>query len=103
MPPAARMQDNVTTGHGCDVTTTILEGSPNVIIEGLGAAYQGAMLTPHTITNPAPSPAPPCIPHTAKVNVGSSTVKVNGKSLARIGDSADAGSIISGAKKVIAK
>jgi uncharacterized Zn-binding protein involved in type VI secretion len=103
MPPASRMQDSVNTGHGCSTITTILEGSSNVIIEGLGAAYQGAALTPHTITNPAPLPAPPCIPHTAKVNVGSSTVKVNGKPLARIGDSADAGSIISGAKKVIAK
>lgn len=104
MPAAARKGDKVNTAHGCDTITTIIEGSLNVFIEGSAAAYQGALLAPHTITNPAPPPAPTCIPHLAqKVNIGSTTVKVNNKPLARIGDSADLGTITSGAKNVLVK
>jgi uncharacterized Zn-binding protein involved in type VI secretion len=103
MPAVARRGDTVNTGHGCDTTTTIIEGSSDVIIQGSGAAYQGAALAPHTITNPASPPIPPCIGHPGqKVNVGSSTVRVNGKPLARVGDSADLGSIAAGATTVLA-
>lgn len=96
MPAAARQGDTVNTGHGCDATTTIQgPGSPNVFIGGKPAARINDLLAPHQITNPAPSPpAPPCIPHPAqKVNVGSATVLINGRGAARVGDSADLGSI----------
>lgn len=101
MPGIARQGDNVITGHGCDTTTTIQQGSPNVRINGRGAAYAGAALASHTITNPAPAPAPPCIPHSAQVNAGYGRVLVNGKPIARYGDSADAGTISSSSGDVL--
>lgn len=106
MPGVARVGDTVNTGHGCDTTTTILAtgSSPDVYVNGMRAALQGTQLASHNITNPAPVPPnPPCIPHTGqKVNVGSSNVFVNGKQLARVGDSADLGSISKGSENVFA-
>ena len=101
MPGIARQNDTVTTGHGCDTTTTIQQASPDVRINGRGAAYAGAALTSHTITNPAPPPAPPCIVHSAQVNAGYGRVLVNGRPIARVGDSADLGQISSGSGDVL--
>ena len=101
MRGVARQNDTVATGHGCDTTTTIQEGSPNVRINGRGAAYANAALAAHTITNPAPPPAPPCIGHTAKVNAGYGSVLVNGRPIARVGDSADLGQISTGSADVL--
>jgi uncharacterized Zn-binding protein involved in type VI secretion len=42
------------------------------------------------------------VPHSAVINVGSSTVFVGGIPLARIGDSTDSGAIISGSPNVFA-
>jgi len=98
MPGIARQQDTVNTGHGCDATTTIAQGSGNVLVNGRGAAYQNAPLTSHTI----PSGAPPvCVAHTAQVNAGYGRVLVNGRPIARIGDSADLGQISSGSGNVL--
>tara|TARA_Y100000004_G_C8889374_1_gene401260 strand:- start:607 stop:924 length:318 start_codon:yes stop_codon:yes gene_type:complete len=103
MPGCARVNDTINTGHGCDTTATIIVGSNNVFVNGRSATFQGADISSHTITNPAPPPAPPCIPHPGqKVNRGSSTVKVNGKAMARIGDSADLGSVTGGSTNVFA-
>jgi uncharacterized Zn-binding protein involved in type VI secretion len=99
MPGIARQDDTVETGHECDDITTIAEGSNNVLINGRGATYLGAQLAPHTITNPASNP--PCIPHLAQVNSGYAKVLVNGKLIARIGDSADLGSITDGSVNVL--
>ena len=52
-----------------------------------------------TVAHPNP-PNPPCPNHVANVNAGSSTVRVHGISVARIGDSADAGGMISGSGNV---
>lgn len=98
MPGVARQQDTVTTGHGCDTTTTIAQGSANVLVNGRGAAYQSATLTSHTIPEGAP---PVCVPHTAQVNAGYGSVLVNGKPIARIGDSADLGQIQTGSGNVL--
>ena len=103
MPGCARVNDTINTGHGCDTTATIVVGSNNVKVNGRSATFQGADISSHQITNPAPPPAPPCIPHPGqKVNVGSSTVKVNGKPMARKGDSADLGSVTGGSTNVFA-
>jgi len=107
MPAVARVGDTVNTGHGCDTTTTILAvgSANNVYAEGLLVALQGSSLAPHNITNPAQPqpPNPPCIPHPAqKVNIGSSTVRVNGRAIARVGDSADLGNVSRGASTVFA-
>ena len=97
----ARQDDTVATGHGCDTVTTILEGESTVLVEGKPVARRSSPLAPHTITNPAV--LPPCIPHPNQiVNVGSETVLVGGLGIARFGDSADLGTVSSGARTVIA-
>lgn len=99
----ARQDDTVATGHGCDTVTTILEGESTVLVEGKPVARRSSPLAPHTITNPAVPPIPPCIPHPKQiVNVGSETVLVGGLGIARFGDSADLGTVSSGARTVIA-
>jgi len=98
VPGIARQNDTVTTGHGCDTTTTIAQGSGNVLINGRGAAYQNAQLSGHTIPSGA---VPPCIPHSAQVNAGYGRVLVNGRPIARIGDSADLGQITTGSGDVL--
>ena len=92
-----------TTGHGCDAVTTVLGGSPNVKIGNIGVLTVGDPLSPHTI-NQTPPLLPPCIDHPGQiVNTGSATVIVNGKGIARVGDSVDiAGAITSGVATVIA-
>jgi uncharacterized Zn-binding protein involved in type VI secretion len=98
MPGIARQNDTVTTGHGCDTTTTIQQGSPNVRINGSGAAYAGAALTGHTIPVGVP---PVCVGHSAQVNAGYGRVLVNGRPIARIGDSADLGQISTASANVL--
>ena len=103
--PVAREGDEVNTGHGCDATTKIAEVSESrrVVICGKDVAVKGDPMDFHTITNPAPPPAPPCIPHIGPVvNAGSAKVKIGGKGLARQGDSADLGTITSGCSTVLA-
>ena len=93
-----------TTGHGCDTVTTVLGGSPNVLIGNLGVLTAGDPLAVHTITNPALPLPPPCVDHPGQVvNTGSATVIVNGKGIARVGDLVDiGGSITAGITTVVA-
>lgn len=98
MPAAARAEnkDTITTGHGCDATAKIAGTlQTSVIINGIIGAVKGDPIAPHTI--PA---GPACVPHSAVVNAGSSTVFLEGIEAARIGDSADGGVIISGSGTV---
>ena len=92
-----------TTGHGCDAVTTVLGGSANVKIGNVGVLTQGDPLAPHTINQPPPL-LPPCTNHPGQiVNTGSTTVFVNGKPIARVGDSVDiAGTITVGITNVVA-
>ena len=92
-----------TTGHGCDAVTTVLGGSPNVLIGNLGVLTAGDPLAVHTI-NQTPPLLPPCIDHPGQVvNTGSATVIVNGKGIARVGDLCDiGGSITAGIPTVVA-
>ena len=95
--------DSALTGHGCDTITQILGGTSKVLVGGFPVAVVGDPLQAHTITNPSPPPAPPCIPHLGQViNAGSGRVLVGGKGIARVGDSADLGSISTGFANVIA-
>lgn len=98
MPAAARAQDidTISTGHACDGTAQIrgtLQSS--VFINGNLAAVDGDLIAPHTILSGGV-----CVPHTAYVNEGSSSVFFEGIAAARVGDSADAGSIITGSSDV---
>ena len=92
-----------TTGHGCDSVTTVLGGSPNVIVGNLGVLRQGDPLAAHTIQQTPPL-LPPCINHPGQmVNTGSTTVFVNGIPIARVGDLVDiGGAITAGIPNVVA-
>ena len=92
-----------TTGHGCDSVTTVLGGSPNVVVNNVGVLRKGDPLAAHTIQQTPPL-LPPCINHPGQmVNTGSATVFVNGIPIARVGDLVDiGGSITAGIPNVFA-
>lgn len=96
MPAVSRKGDSLSTGHICASTTTL--DTP-----GQGTCFANSILIARvsdpTVSHPFP-PAPPCAPHVANVNVGSSTVRVHGLQMARIGDSTDAGAMTSGSSNV---
>lgn len=54
--------------------------SPNVFVNGLPVSRQGDNNTMHVF------PAVPCLPHTAPIAIGSTTVFINGKGCGRVGD-----------------
>lgn len=84
MPGVARLNDQC-TGHGCFSPRPIVSASGNVNINGRGAARLTDALAVHCC-------GPSC--HDGKIAVGSGTVFVNGKPLARIGDDVNCGSVI---------
>ena len=96
MPAVSRKGDSLSTGHICASTTTL--DTP-----GQGTCFANSILIARvsdpTVPHPNP-PAPACPDHVANVNVGSSTVRVHGLKVARIGDSADAGAMTSGSSNV---
>lgn len=95
MPAAARVGDSVATGHICATTTTLAAANHNVNIQGANALVVGDLTESHAFP-----PSPPCAPHVASINAGSSKVTIGGKAAARQTDSCDAGSITSGASMV---
>ena len=97
MPAVCRVGDSLSTGHACTGTTTIASSNTNgsVKVNGINVIVVGAP----TVSHPAP-PNPPCPPHVRFLNVGSPSVKINGISVGRIGDSADAGAMTSGSSNV---
>lgn len=100
MPGVVRIGDELSTGHGCMANTTLAnsnQGVDNVYANNILISVKGA----DTVAHPFP-PDPPCNPHTAKLNIGSSTVKINNIEVGRIGDSADAGAMSSGSTTVFA-
>ena len=98
MPAVSRKGDSLSTGHICTGTTTL--DTP-----GQGTCFANSILIARvsdpTVSHPFP-PLPPCAPHVANVNVGSSNVFVEGLSVARIGDSTDSGAMTSGSGNVFA-
>ena len=98
MPAVSRKGDTTTTGHVCISTTTL--DTP-----GQGTCFANSILiarqTDPTVSHINP-PFPACPNHVANVNVGSPNVFVEGKAIARIGDSTDAGALISGSGNVFA-
>ena len=100
MPAVARQGDPTTTGHGCDATSTVVGptgAGAKVYANGIPVECQGDPVAPHTIPS-----GRNCVAHSAVINAGSGTVKVGGKPLARVGDSADSGAIQAGSPNVIA-
>ena len=98
MPAVSRQGDSLSTGHICTGTTTLATpGQSTVRANGILIAR----VSDKTVSHPFP-PNPPCAPHVASVNAGSSTVFVAGKAIARIGDSADAGAMTGGSSNIFA-
>lgn len=86
MPAVSRLGDNC-TGHGCWPPRPSTGASPNVRVNGIAAHRQGDAWAAHTC---------PAIPetHASVLAAGSTTVRVNGKQLARIGDPVACGSAV---------
>lgn len=94
---AARLGDAISTGHGCDSSSTILGAlQTSVRTNGIINAVKGDAIAPHTILGAGVG----CVLHPAVVNVGSSTVFIEGIPAARYTDSADLGQIEAGSPNV---
>ena len=90
MPLIVREGDTLSTGHICTGTTTLdTPTQSQVFIHGKLVAR----VSDPTVSHPFP-PLPPCAPHVAKINEGSSNVYVHGLKVGRVGDSADADKMI---------
>ena len=96
MPAVSRKGDTLSTGHACTGTTTLNTPGQSTVFAN---SILIARVTDPTVSHPFP-PLPPCAPHVAKVNAGSSTVRVCGLPIARKGDSADAGAMTKGSSNV---
>ena len=97
MPAAARLGDTISTGHGCDGTSTIAGALiSKVTIDGIIAAVFGDAIAAHDIPSGAA-----CVSHSATVGGSSSKVKFEGIYAARVDDGADAGTITSGSPNVL--
>lgn len=95
MPGAARLNDTC-TGHGCWPSRANNQASDNVLINSRGIHRVGDSWNAHTC---------PAIPetHASTQTSGSTSVFVNGRPLARIGDSIACGSsVATGSNNVIA-
>lgn len=90
--------DTISTGHPCD-GTALIKGSlqTKVTIGGKPVAIVGDAIEVHDY-----QVGGFCVPHSVVVNAGSSKVSIAGIAMARLGDSADAGAIVSGSSKVTA-
>lgn len=79
MPKATRKTD-LDTGHGSKPPTAAIEGSEDVLVNGLNALRRGDALASHGCNVPA-----------RRVSEGSPSVFINGRPAARIGDSINCG------------
>jgi uncharacterized Zn-binding protein involved in type VI secretion len=98
MASISRVGDSLSTGHGCTGSTTIASSNTDgsVKVDNINAIVVGAPTAPHTISPPL------CPVHVANLNAGSSSVFIQGISVGRVGDSADAGAMTSGSGNVFA-
>jgi len=95
---AVREGDALSTGHGCDsVTTLALSLDKTTRANSIFCAVQGTI----TVTHLVPPNVPPCGSHAAFLNTGSPNVSIGGIPWGRVGDSADAGAMISGSLNVL--
>lgn len=85
MPEATRLNDSC-TGHDACPPVPLVEGSPNVYINGRPAGRVGDHYTSHgCVTHPG---------HQDVIAAGSSKVVINGKPAARIGDAVSIGGTV---------
>ena len=98
MPAVSRKGDSLSTGHVCTATTTLATPGQSTVFAN---KILVARITDKTVSHTFP-PFPLCPAHVANVNVGSDNVFVEGKAIARIGDSTDAGALTGGSATVFA-
>jgi uncharacterized Zn-binding protein involved in type VI secretion len=104
MPAVARIGDTIATGHDCDSTSQIKQGSSNVFANGRGITRVGDSDT-HEIEEIIETDEGIeiiCVPHTVTVGSGSSSVFVNGRAIARVGDTFSGEPITTGSSNVFA-
>lgn len=85
MPAATRKGDNC-TGHDACPSVPLVEGSPDVFINGRSAGRLGDHYTSHG-----------CVTHSGHQDViaaGSSSVFINGRPAARVGDAVSIGGAV---------
>ncbi len=85
MPPQARKPD-VCSGHGCYPSRPPATWSKDVKVNGLNAIRQTDAYAAHGCAV--------CVPHGGMVAKGSTTVYINDRQAARLGDPIDCGSVI---------
>ena len=96
MPSVCRHKSLARTGHKCDVVVPIIATARSVRVGGIRIGRMLDKLMPHVIPC-APCPKKCCCkPHKAIVNRGSRSVFAEGIPVARKGDSADMGAMITG-------
>ena len=98
MPAISRDRiDLARTGHPCTFFIGSKASQRSVMANGIAILRPGDRCLPHTIITCCPLR---CIPHFAKVNMGSSSVFALGIPVARSGDSTDMGALIMGSFNV---
>lgn len=96
MPKVCREGDPLSTGHLCDTTSTLdTPGQSTVRANGILIARKGDNTVSHDILSGIV-----CVPHVASISGSSSTVKVSGQFVARVGDAVDAGELTDGSSNV---
>jgi uncharacterized Zn-binding protein involved in type VI secretion len=83
--PAAKRLGDICTGHGCWPPRPNVEASPNVFVNGIAAHREGDAWDIHCCDASC---------HSSVLATGSSTVFINGKPAARIGDPVACGSLV---------
>ena len=100
MPAISRnVVDLARTGHTCDFVIGCKATQGSVMANGIAVLRPGDRCLPHTIQTCCPLR---CIPHPAKVNMGSGSVFALGIPVARVGDSTDMGALFQGSPNVFA-
>ena len=94
MPSVCRHKSLAATGHGCDKVVPIIATAFSVKVGGKKIGRMLDRLMPHLIECVCPGCC--CMNHPAKVNRGSTSVYAEGRPVARKGDSADGGAMITG-------
>lgn len=99
MPGIARKDgtDTISTGHGCDSTTTTDQGSDNVRVNGKGVVRLNDLQKTHLILVGSS-----CVPHVLALSSSSGTVRVNSRGVGRRGDSYGPEVLITGSENVFA-
>ena len=90
--PAVTRQGDSNTGHGAHPPVALVSGSPNVFVNSIPCGRNSDPYPPHTDGIDT---------HAGNISGGSSTVFVNSKPIARVGDSVSCGgSVAAGSPNV---